>query len=388
MTAAPSIALECIMAAKLGSVDPTAFPEEEFDLYSIPAFDQGTPEVLRGSAIGSAKQIVQPGDVLLSRIVPHIRRAWVVGHERGRRIIASGEWIVFRGEAIEPRYLRHVLVSDRFHAEFMCTVSGVGGSLLRARPAYVGKIKIPLPSLPEQRRIAEILDKADALRAKRRSALAQLDTLTQSIFLDMFGDPATNPKGWRREQFGEVCDSRLGKMLDTKQQTGQHRRPYLRNANVQWFRFDLNEVLQMDFDEDDRKVLRLKPGDLLICEGGEPGRAAVWHGEIEECYFQKALHRARPNPQLASSDYLAWLLWFLAQRGVLSGVTSATIAHLTAEKLAVLPAMLPPIDLQLEFTRRLKGVNHVRRTCRAAQTILDRAFSALQQSAFLGEPWS
>src|SRR6185436_1585821 len=128
----------------------------------------------------------------------------------------------------------------------------------------------------------------------------------------------------------------LGKMLDQKQQTGELRRPYLRNANVQWFRFDLRDVLQMDFDDDDRRILRLQPGDLLICEGGEPGRAAVWQGEIEECYFQKALHRARPNRRLATSDYLAWMFWFLVQRGLLSGVTSATIAHLTGEKLAVL----------------------------------------------------
>src|SRR5262245_15712857 len=112
MSAVASIALEEIMPPRLGSVDPSAFPDEEFDLYSIPAFDRGEPEILEGSEIGSAKQIVQPGDVLLSRIVPHIRRAWIVGDQRGRRIIASGEWIVFRGETIEPRYLRHILVGD------------------------------------------------------------------------------------------------------------------------------------------------------------------------------------------------------------------------------------------------------------------------------------
>jgi len=154
MSAVPSIALERVMAPKRGSVDPSAFPDEEFDLYSIPAFDQGAPETLLGNKIGSTKQVVQPGDVLLSRIVPHIRRAWIVGPNRNRRIIASGEWIVFRGKEIEPRYLRHVLVGDPFHAEFMRTVSGVGGSLLRARPRYVAKIHVPLPSLSEQRRIA------------------------------------------------------------------------------------------------------------------------------------------------------------------------------------------------------------------------------------------
>lgn len=250
---------------------------------------------------------------------------------------------------------------------------------------YLKRNSIVVPSISEQRRIAAILDKADELRAKRRAALAQLDTLTQSIFLDMFGDPATNPKGWPKRPFGEVCETRLGKMLDQKQQTGQHRRPYLRNANVQWFRFNLTDLLEMDFDEDDRKILRLQPGDLLICEGGEPGRAAVWHGEMEECYFQKALHRARPDRRLAAPDYLAWLLWFLVHRAVLSGVTSATIAHLTGEKLAVLPTMLPPVDLQLDFTRRLNGIGSIARVSRVAQTQLDYAFLALQHRAFRGE---
>jgi type I restriction enzyme S subunit len=193
-----SIALHEIMASRSGSVDPSRFPDEVFDLYSIPAFDSREPEIIAGKSIGSAKQIVGPNDVLLSKIVPHIRRSWVVGRERGRRIIASGEWIVFRSDRVHPDYLRHVLVGDPFHAQFMNTVSGVGGSLLRARPEHVGKIEIPLPPLVEQRRIAEVLDRAQALRAKRRAALAQLDALTQSIFVDLFGDPTTNPKGFPR----------------------------------------------------------------------------------------------------------------------------------------------------------------------------------------------
>ena len=88
----------------------------------------------------------------------------------------------------------------------MRTVTGVGGSLLRARPAYVAKIKIPLPSMAEQHRIADMLDRAEALRAKRRAGLAQLDTLTQSIFLDLFGDPAKSGKNWPQVRLGEVTE--------------------------------------------------------------------------------------------------------------------------------------------------------------------------------------
>jgi type I restriction enzyme S subunit len=201
------------MAQRQGTVDPKACPNEEFDLYSIPAFDSSQPEILLGREIGSTKQVVEPGDVLLSKIVPHIRRSWIVGKSSGRRTIASSEWIVFRGRQFDSSYLRHLLVGDSFHAEFMRTVSGVGGSLLRARPSYVGEIKIPLPPLPEQRRIAEVLDRAEALRAKRRAALAQLDTLTQAIFLDMFGDPAENARGWVVREIGEISEVKGGKRL-------------------------------------------------------------------------------------------------------------------------------------------------------------------------------
>jgi type I restriction enzyme, S subunit len=246
--------------------------------------------------------------------------------------------------------------------------------------------QLTLPPLPEQRRIAAILDKADALRAKRREALAQLDELTQSIFIEMFGDPVTNPKGWRKIPFEEACPTRLGKMLDQKQQTGQHLRSYLRNANVQWFHFDLTEVLEMDFDENARDIFRLKNGDLLICEGGEPGRAAIWRCELDDCYYQKALHRGRPNAKIATPEYLVWLLWFLAARGGLSDhVTAATIAHLTGEKLKAIKIPIPPIDLQHKFVHMLHVLSTIRTSLKLGLREQMKLFSSLQHRAFRGE---
>ena len=148
------------MASRTGSVDPAQFPDETFELFSIPAYDKNRAEIVRGSEIGSAKQVVSPGDVLLSRIVPHIRRAWVVNPATHYRLIGSGEWIPFRSPRIAPYFLRHLLITDWFNAQLMRTVAGVGGSLLRARPEGIARIEIPLPPLPEQRRIAAILDHA------------------------------------------------------------------------------------------------------------------------------------------------------------------------------------------------------------------------------------
>lgn len=158
--------------AKTNSIDPRREPDTKFDLFSVPAHASYEPDLALGSEIGSAKQRVQPGDVLLCKIVPHIRRGWVVPSQQQRSQIASGEWIVFRNHALEPEFLRRFVISDNFHEQFMLTVSGVGGSLMRARPADAAKISVPVPPAAEQRRIVA---KLDALTARLARARAEVD---------------------------------------------------------------------------------------------------------------------------------------------------------------------------------------------------------------------
>jgi type I restriction enzyme S subunit len=158
------------MPNNVGSINPAAFPDKEFALYSIPAYDTGRPQFIQGKKVGSNKQLLEPGDVLLSKIVPHIRRTWVVENWGQRRVIGSTEWIVFRSQALIADFLRFALLDDDFHRQFMATTSGVGGSLTRARPSLVARLEIPLPPLSEQRRIAGILREQMAAveRARRR----------------------------------------------------------------------------------------------------------------------------------------------------------------------------------------------------------------------------
>jgi type I restriction enzyme S subunit len=207
----------------------------------------------------------------------------------------------------------------------------------------------------------------------------------QAIFMEMFGDPAHNSKKWRVLSFQDACETKLGKMLDARQQTGQNKRRYLRNANVQWFHIDLFDLLEMDFDADARRTFNLQKGDLLICEGGEPGRAAIWQGQLEDIYFQKALHRGRPKDGVAEPEYLVWLLWFLAHNGGLGDhISAATIAHLTGEKLKGMPIPVPPIALQKTFATRIQVVEALKTQHRAALTELDALFASLQHRAFQG----
>lgn len=181
-TTYPLVPVGRFMKDGVKTVDPRTAPNEMFELWSIPAFDAGRPELLRGGEIGSQKKVVSPGDVLLSRIIPHIRRGWIVRENPdGRRQIASTEWIVFSSAEVVPEFLRKLLVSDYFHVSFMQTITGVGGSLSRANPSAVGEIQIPLPPLEVQK---EIVAEIEGYQKVIDGARAVLDNYRPHIPVD------------------------------------------------------------------------------------------------------------------------------------------------------------------------------------------------------------
>ena len=381
-----------IALRKGGSVDPKKHQDEVFELYSIPAFDAGAPEVVAGSVIGSSKKAVQPNDVMISRIVPHIRRACVVGPANGHRQIASGEWIIFRDERIWPKYLRWVLVGDVFHSDFMRTVSGVGGSLLRARPAEVFKIQIPLPPLDEQRRIAGILDAADALRAKRREVLAQLDTLLQSTFLDMFGDPVTNPKGWEvkslNELLGEKSTNGAYYPKDAYSSVGTR---MVHMANAFYGVVNPNRVKRVDAPLADIEKYGLLPTDILVSR-----RSLNYEGSAKPCLipetdepliFESSLIRVRPDRKRVLTSYLFHYLLNDRARAkyVFPLVTRSTISGISQSNLMKVKVVLPPLDLQLRFAAVVESIEQQKASQRAHLAELDTLFASLQSRAFRGD---
>ena len=203
----------------------------------------------------------------------------------------------------------------------------------------------------EQREIVSTLKRIEAIISNRQEQLTKLDELIKARFVEMFGDVISNSNLWPICKFSEITSSRLGKMLDAKQQTGVHRYPYLANFNVQWFRFELKTLNSMDFNESDRIEFELHDGDLLVCEGGEIGRCAVWHNNVQPCYFQKALHRVRCNKDFILPDFLAWWFKYNCDHGGFSAIegAKATIAHLPGAKLKNLDVCVPPLPLQNQF---------------------------------------
>ena len=386
-----TITLGEIAVHRGGSINPAKFQDEIFELYSIPAYGPGKPDILPGNDIGSAKKKVQPNDVLLSRIVPHIQRVWVVGNKGNMRQIASGEWIIYRSNKFHPPFLRYTLLTKRFHTQFMRTISGVGGSLLRARPDIVAQIEIPLPPLAEQKRIAAILDKAGAISRKRRQAIQLAGEFLRSVFLDMFGDPVWNPKGWkeaRLDQISEIVSGvTKGRKLINKATVLV---PYMRVANVQDGRILIDDVQEIEALESEIEKFRLKRGDILLTEGGDPdklGRGAVWKGEIDPCIHQNHIFRVRTTKKIILPEYLSALIG--SQRGkryfLKEAKQTTGVASINKTQLSGFPVLVPPIVTQYEYLRRLEKFDHMVDLQMNKYNESGKLFNSIVQRAFRGE---
>lgn len=370
------IGLDEVIAKRNGSIDPAKFPDEIFELLSIPAFDLGTPEITVGAEIGSTKQVVQEGDVLLSKIVPHIRRAWVVKPTTEHRLIASGEWIVFRDSRFDPGYLRHLLTADGFHRQFMQTVSGVGGSLLRARPAEVAKIKVALPPKKEQKRITSILDKADSLRRKRREAIRLANEFLRAVFIDMFGDPEANPKSFAKGTIRDLVSSaNYGTSEKASEQMGRY--PILRMNNITYGGgWDFSSMKYVDLDEASAHKYMAQKGDLLFNRTNSKelvGKTAVYMRD-EPMAIAGYLVRVRMNKR-GNAHYVSGYLNSAHGKRTLEARAKSIVgmANINAQEMQDIPLLLPPIELQDKYARIVEAVqvrlNTHQAFCREAEAL-------------------
>ena len=299
------------------------------------------------------------------------------------RVIVSPLYVVFSvDEKLNRRYLLHYLKSDITLTYIKAYASGSVRDNLKF--SILKDFPINLPSAEEQEQIVATLDGIEHLIALRKEEIASLDELVKSRFIELFGDVIRNNKAWQMRLFADIASSRLGKMLDAKQQTGKCSYPYLANFNVQWFRFNIENLNQMDFDEDDRTEFELKDGDLLVCEGGEIGRCAVWHNEIQPCFFQKALHRVRCNRQIIHPDYLAWWFKYNCDYDGFAAIAGAkaTIAHLPGVKLKQLHVAVPPLELQEQFAAFVEQTDKSKLAVQKALEELEILKKSLMQQYF------
>lgn len=263
------------------------------------------------------------------------------------------------------------------------------------------KTKLPLPPLEVQQcivdRIESLFAKLDEAREKAESALESFERRKAAILHKAFTGELTrkwrelekiDKSRWQKFSFKQLGEAKLGKMLDKQKNQGQLT-PYLRNINIRWFSFDLSDIAKMLATEEDIMQFSIRKGDLFICEGGEPGRCAVWEDKEYRLIFQKALHRFRPN-KLVLSTFLCFLLKYYTIKGDLEKFfTGTTIKHLTGRSLAKIPVLLPSLPEQQEIVRILDRIFAREQQAReAAENVLqriDQMKKAILARAFRGE---
>ena len=255
----------------------------------------------------------------------------------------------------------------------------------------VANLAISLPSLAEQKRIARILDAADALRPKRREALARLDTLLQSTFLDMFGDPVTNPMGWEVTTISEIGSVQGGLQVTSKRRSLVIERPYLRVANVFRGFLELDEIKTIRLTESELRRTSLDHEDILIVEGhgnkAEIGRCARWDRSIDQCVHQNHLIRLRCDRSKASPIYVENFINSPGGRRSLIGTSRTTsgLNTISVSKVCGSRIQLPSLDLQHRFGSIVESVEQQKASQRAHLAELDTLFASLQSRAFRGD---
>ena len=252
-------------------------------------------------------------------------------------------------------------------------------------------IPVSVPPLPEQRRIAAILDQADALRAKRREALAQLDSLTQSIFIELFGDPGLNPKSWPELRLGELIVGTPNNGIFKKNEE------YGAGTPVIWVEelFKGNEIdcsnsRALLASTRDRAQYGLRKGDLLFCRSSLKlagiGYNNVYLGEDDAALFECHVIRVSPNQNRIEPRFLNYALRFPSQRQKLfKFAKTVTMTTIDQDGLLKVSVPVPTLDLQREFCRYLSAVEVVRRRQMATVAELDALFASLQHRAFAGQ---
>jgi type I restriction enzyme S subunit len=334
---------------------------------------------------------LEPGDLLVARMPDPIGRACIFPGDH-KPCVTVVDVCIIRPEArtVDSRWLMHWFNSPA--ARGPIDRSATGTTRKRISRKNIEKLAIDLPPVEEQRRIAAILDAADALRAKRRQAIAKLDSLTQAIFIDMFGDPLTNPKGWAANHtLKDVADARSG--ITKGRKTGDAQLttvPYLAVVNVQDGFIEMEPLKSIDATDKELERYRLVHGDILLTEGGDPdklGRGAVWTAPVDPCIHQNHVFRVRVTDEKVTPEFLSRLLgstrgkrYFLRMAKQTTGIASINMTQLRN-----FPILEPPLSLQKEYLSRTADVDQQRALVDRSATELDQLFASLQQRAFRGE---
>ncbi|MHB1233632.1 MAG: restriction endonuclease subunit S [Burkholderiales bacterium] len=299
--------------------------------------------------------------------------------------LPTGEWLIVRAkpELVLPAYINFWLRSAGARKTIKFLVKGI-----HLYPKDVATLSVPVPLRSEQRRIVDLLSRAEGIVRLRREAQRKAAGLIPGIFLDMFGDPTTNPKGWPVLPLNDVSEVISGATKGRRLSADEAiELPYMRVANVKDGHLDLMDVKTIKVKRTEINRLKLEPGDLLMTEGGDPdklGRAALWHGEIDLCVHQNHIFKVRSNRKIVLPEYLQALAGSTYGKNHFLRIAKKTtgIASINKTQLSAFPVVLSPIKAQEQFVKHVALIESIQSQQSAATFKAQATFDALLAQAF------
>jgi type I restriction enzyme, S subunit len=349
----------------------------ELDINDILFIDDKTDNALKRSRI-------KPQDVLLS-IAGTIGRTAVVPNNAPAMNCNQAVAIIRLKESVLPGYLNHWLnTSDAIK---QISGSKVTATISNLSLGCIKNLEMPLPPLEEQRRIAAILDQADAVRRKRKEAIALTEELLRSTFLEMFGDPVTNPKGWEVIELGKLLTFLTSGSRGWAKYYAKDGSLFLRIQNVKDGRLLLDDIAFVNApDSAESRRTCVQDGDVLVSITADLGRTAVIPKGLGKAYINQHLALLRLNKELIFPEYVAAFLTSIGGQVQFDRLNREGVkAGLNFDDLRSLYILLPPLDDQLQYLVFLKAQNDALERQNAGVDDSENLFNSLLQRAFRGE---
>jgi len=327
-------------------------------MYSVPIYETGHPEYLRGNEIASNKVIVEKNDILLCKINPRINRVWVVADESDKQNIASSEWIVIRNSEYNAEFLAWYFRSFRFQKLMTSEVTGIGGSLTRAQPKCVAEYPVPVLDRKKQNEIVEILNKCKFIIDSRKRELVELDNLIKARFVEMFGDPQINPFGWDVVNISEVVGGKVSNGFFAK------RDDYVDDGNVSVLGVanivnrmysKVDELPKTNAEDKDIEKFEVRYGDMLFCRSSLVadgiGKASIIPENVQEnVLFECHVIRLPLNLRKCVPEFMQTLSTMdFFRNQVIAQSKTATMTTIGQDGILKTNIILPPLDKQREF---------------------------------------
>lgn len=360
----------------------TDMQDDSVDWSTVPSCDC-TEKELKDNFLSS-------GDIVFARTGATTGKSYLIRELPFPTVFASYLIRVRPSDDLDSKYLSYFFKSPIYWHQISTMANGAAQPGVNS--SKLKELLVPLPPLEEQKRIAAILDKADAIRRKRQQAIDLADEFLRSVFLDMFGDPVTNPKGWEVVSLEDISDIQGGLQVSSKREVNPVNVPYLRVANVLRDELNLSEIKQIKVTDSELKRTRLLAGDILIVEGHgnqeEIGRSAVWDTSIDNIVHQNHLIRVRPDSNKVLSVFLNDFINSSGGRTQMANASNTTSGLNTISTGIVKSTMsiLPPLSFQEEYEKTVSKIRSLKKEmCHRMSHDNKYFFEALSQKAFTGE---